>query len=94
MVQLIRYRRNWFVCLLYSFDSCADNSDKGESRHSRLKDQNDRTNYNNATPQIIGIDIREAVHARMMLRAGCGSGAGRVGNVGGETRQRGRGFNL
>ena len=29
-----------------------------------------------------------------MLRTGCGSGAGRVGNVGGEARQRGRGFNL
>ena len=30
-----------------------------------MKGQNHRTNFNNATPQIIGIDVREAVHARM-----------------------------
>ena len=40
-------------------------SDQGESRHSRLKGQNNRTNFNNATPQTIGIDVRQSVHARM-----------------------------
>jgi len=30
---------------------------QGESRHSRLKGQNNRTNYNNPTPQIIAIDV-------------------------------------
>jgi hypothetical protein len=47
-----------------SSDLCID-SDQGEGRHSRLKGHNSRTNLNNATPQIIGIDVREAVHARM-----------------------------
>ncbi|KAF8965639.1 hypothetical protein BDZ97DRAFT_2057933 [Flammula alnicola] len=37
----------------------------GESRHTRLKGHNNRTNFNNAIPQIIGMDIRETVHARM-----------------------------
>ncbi|KAF8879128.1 hypothetical protein BD779DRAFT_1162769 [Infundibulicybe gibba] len=37
----------------------------GESRHTRLKNYNNRTNFNNATPQIINIDVRDAVHLRM-----------------------------
>ncbi|KIM42576.1 hypothetical protein M413DRAFT_408453 [Hebeloma cylindrosporum] len=37
----------------------------GESQHTRTKGFNNRTNFNNATPQIIGMDVREAVHDRM-----------------------------
>ena len=38
---------------------------QGESRHTRTKGFNSWTNFNNATPQIIGMDVREAVHDRM-----------------------------
>ena len=48
---------SYFIGLIYF--------NQGESRHSHLKSQNNHTNYNNATPQIIGIDVRQAVHAQM-----------------------------
>lgn len=38
---------------------------QGEGRHTRTKGFNSRTNFNNATPQIIGMDVREAVHDQM-----------------------------
>ncbi|KAH7919092.1 hypothetical protein BV22DRAFT_1185026, partial [Leucogyrophana mollusca] len=37
----------------------------GELQHRVVKGWNDRTNQNNAVPQIVKIDVREAVHNRM-----------------------------
>ncbi|KAH7924391.1 hypothetical protein BV22DRAFT_1195981 [Leucogyrophana mollusca] len=38
----------------------------GELQHRVVKNWNDRTSKNNAVPQIVKIDVREAVHNRML----------------------------
>jgi hypothetical protein len=50
---------------------------QGELQHSVIKGWNDRTNQNNAVPQIINIDVREAVHERIgeALQAASGTPA-------------------
>ncbi|KAF9522279.1 hypothetical protein CPB83DRAFT_777309, partial [Crepidotus variabilis] len=38
---------------------------QGETNHRVIKGRNDRSNMNNAIPQIIKMDVREAVHEQM-----------------------------